>query len=398
MRPSVAVERMQALTRQTWRSRPGHLIGWRDPEGAEYQFDLDAGPAQVSIGRRAGNDVALPWDDEVSGVHARLERVGADWTLRDDGLSRNGTWVNGERLTGIRRLLDGDVVRVGDTRLTVRAGSLSTRGASGVSAADARVAVQLCGPLVLRIDGRRLEGELSGRMGRRLFAYLLCKRGQPVRRDELTGVLWPRALPASPQAGLSVHFARLRRLLGEHALVGRGEVSLDLGDDAFVDVEAAVGLAREARAQLVAGKFTDALGSARASRGILEAELLPEFAEDDWVAERRLELDSLVPELLEIEAEAALTVGGGELGAAEAAARALLHRRPYRESDCRLLMRAHAARGNLAEALLVYEELRHRLMDDLGIPPPAATRALYEQLLADKPSPSAPTATSPQER
>jgi DNA-binding SARP family transcriptional activator len=393
---------MQALTRQTWRSRPGHLIGWRDPEGAAHQLDLDAGPAQVSIGRHAGNDVALPWDHEVSRVHARLERMGADWTLRDDGLSHNGTWVNGERLTGIRRLLDGDVVRVGRTTLTVRASaraeSPSPRGASGgIAAADARVVVRLCGPLLLRIDGRRLEGQLSGRMGRRLFAYLVCKRGQPVRRDELTGVLWPRALPASPQACLSVHVARLRRVLGEHALVGRGDVTLDFADDAFVDVEAAVGLARVARAQLAGAGCTDALGSARAARGILEAELLPEFAEDDWVAELRLELDSLVPELLEIEAEAALTVGGGELVAAEAAARALLRRRPYRESDCRLLMRAHAARGNLAEALLVYEELRHRLMDDLGIPPPTETRALYERLLADETSPSPRTATSRQE-
>jgi DNA-binding SARP family transcriptional activator len=245
---------------------------------------------------------------------------------------------------------------------------------------------------MLRVDGRRLEGELSGRMGRRLFAFLVCSRGQPVRRDELTELLWPRSLPASPEAALSVHVARLRRVLGEHALAGRAEVRLDLGADAFVDVDAAEEWARDARAKLAAGQAAEAVGAARAAHGILAAEFLPEFADDEWVVQRRLDLESLVPELLEVEAEAALTLGGGELPAAEAAARALLERRPYRESDHRLLMRAHAAQGNLAEALLVYERLRRRLMDDLGIPPPAETRALYEQLLADQRHPPAPAA------
>jgi DNA-binding SARP family transcriptional activator len=380
---------MQASTPQPETSRPGPIVCWRDPEGAEQELDLTATPAQATIGRRDDNDVALPWDEEVSRVHALFERVGAEWTVRDDGLSRNGTWVNGERLAGSRRLLDGDVVRVGRTLLTVRGASTrqdsrSTRGAtSGLSAGGSRVVVHLCGPLRLQVDGRRLEGELSGRLGRRLFAYLICKRGRPARRDELTEMLWPSNLPASPEAGLSVHFARLRRVLGEHAVVGRSEVSLDLGEDAFVDVEAAEHWAVEARARLAAGQFLEALGSARAARGVLAADFLPEFLDDDWVAQRRMELESLVPELLEIEAESALAIGGRELPAAEAAARALLERRPYRESDYRLLMRAHAARGNLAEALLVYEGLRRRLMDDLGIPPPAETRALYEQLLAE---------------
>ena len=90
---------------------------------------------------------------------------------------------------------------------------------------------------------------------------------------------------------------------------------------------------------------------------------------------------SAIPELLETEGEAALALGGAELPLAEAAADALLALRPYRESDHRLLMRVHMAHGNGAEALLVYERLRQRLMDDLGVLPAAETRALYEQIL-----------------
>ena len=62
----------------------------------------------------------LDWDDQVSRLHARFERVEEDWTLVDDGLSRNGTFVNGERLSGRRRLIDGDTLRFGATTMTFR--------------------------------------------------------------------------------------------------------------------------------------------------------------------------------------------------------------------------------------------------------------------------------------
>jgi predicted component of type VI protein secretion system len=76
---------------------------------------------RIVLGRAAGNDVALDWDRRVSRAHAQLERVGSDWVLVDDGLSRNGSHVNGERISGRRRLSDGDVLRLGDTTIVFRA-------------------------------------------------------------------------------------------------------------------------------------------------------------------------------------------------------------------------------------------------------------------------------------
>jgi pSer/pThr/pTyr-binding forkhead associated (FHA) protein len=64
--------------------------------------------------------VEFPWDREVSGLHAELERVGEDWVLLDDGLSRNGTYLNGERVAGRARLRDGDLVRAGRTIVLYR--------------------------------------------------------------------------------------------------------------------------------------------------------------------------------------------------------------------------------------------------------------------------------------
>ena len=71
--------------------------------GRQVIYELPADERTVTVGRRADNDVALAWDGEVSRVHAELERVGGEWVVVDDGLSRNGTFVNGERVTGRRR-------------------------------------------------------------------------------------------------------------------------------------------------------------------------------------------------------------------------------------------------------------------------------------------------------
>src|SRR3712207_5661547 len=78
------------------------------------------GTGPLSIGRRAQADVPLTWDAQVSRLHAELRRMAGEWTISDDGLSQNGTYVNEVRLVGRRRLADGDDVRVGRTTLTVR--------------------------------------------------------------------------------------------------------------------------------------------------------------------------------------------------------------------------------------------------------------------------------------
>src|SRR3954453_9370950 len=88
---------------------------YRRGDGTQAFTDLPADGERLAIGRRDHNAVALPWDSQVSRVHAELVRMGDDWVLCDDGLSHNGTFVNGERRRGRRRLRGGDAVSVGDT-------------------------------------------------------------------------------------------------------------------------------------------------------------------------------------------------------------------------------------------------------------------------------------------
>jgi pSer/pThr/pTyr-binding forkhead associated (FHA) protein len=119
--------------------RGAPFLVYRDGDGAQVLVDLAASGERLTIGRRAANDVVLDWDSEVSRVHATLERAGDDWLVADDGMSRNGTWVGGARVTGRRRLRDGDVIRIGGTAIAFRVPDPESSQAT-VTAADAAAA------------------------------------------------------------------------------------------------------------------------------------------------------------------------------------------------------------------------------------------------------------------
>ena len=149
--PAELRERIAAEARGT------PFLVYRTDSGAQMLCELDGAADRVTIGRRATNDGALEWDARVSRVHAALEQVGDAWALMDDGLSHNGTWVNGERLTGRRRLEDGDTISVGGTLVVFRAargGSASRPTVSAVgphlgellTPAQRRVLIALCRP------------------------------------------------------------------------------------------------------------------------------------------------------------------------------------------------------------------------------------------------------------
>jgi hypothetical protein len=149
--PSELKERLEA------ERRGAPFLLYRDDAGRQRIVELDPDAAHVTVGRRPENDIALPWDAEVSRVHAQLEPVGREWSLIDDGISRNGSYVNGERLVRRRRLRDGDRLCFGETPVLFRAPSqaesMSTAAVStGHSGAqltetERKVLVALCRPL-----------------------------------------------------------------------------------------------------------------------------------------------------------------------------------------------------------------------------------------------------------
>ena len=87
---------------------------WRQSGADLVQLDGD----RLTVGRAEGNDIVLADDGQVSRVHAVFERLAGTWSIRDVN-SRNGTFVNGTRVTGEARVGPADVRREADGPVTI---------------------------------------------------------------------------------------------------------------------------------------------------------------------------------------------------------------------------------------------------------------------------------------
>jgi DNA-binding SARP family transcriptional activator len=238
--------------------------------------------------------------------------------------------------------------------------------------------IQLCGKFLVRLEGRRVERDLPGAQGRALFAYLCLNRTRPVTRGEATDALWGDHLPSAPTVALNALVSKLRRVMGAERLEGKGALRMSLAPDAQVDVELAQDLLHRSRTALAAG---DPAGAWTPAHVILLRGFMPGH-EGPWIEKMRRELDEALLDALECAVNAKLGIGGREVEHADRLARRLVALAPYRESAYGLLMQVLAARGNFAEALRIYEELRVRLRDELGIAPGPAVQEVHRTLLA----------------
>jgi pSer/pThr/pTyr-binding forkhead associated (FHA) protein len=167
---SLSPSELEALMERERSGDP--FLSYRDGAG-DLRLTGLAGE-RLTLGRSDENDIVLDWDLEVSRTHAELTRVGGAWALADDGLSRNGCWVNGERLLGRRRLLDGDVVRLGQTAIVFRAPASTgdSTAAAGpavlvrLTDAERRVLLELCRPL---LQSNVAAPASNGEIGERLY-------------------------------------------------------------------------------------------------------------------------------------------------------------------------------------------------------------------------------------
>jgi DNA-binding CsgD family transcriptional regulator len=134
----------------------GPFLAYRDAIGDLRVVPLPT-ERRVRIGRTTDNDVVLDGDREVSRAHAQLEPAGGGWTLVDDGMSRNGSFVNGEKVIRHQRLHDHDMLRIGTTAILFRAPGSALEDSTVMAEqapvarltdAERRVLVELCRPLL----------------------------------------------------------------------------------------------------------------------------------------------------------------------------------------------------------------------------------------------------------
>jgi len=241
------------------------------------------------------------------------------------------------------------------------------------------VRIQLCGRFSVVVDGTHREDALPGRQGHRLFAYLVLYRQVHLERSQLVEAVWGSTPPKAADTALSALLSKLRAALGDEVTTGRGVPAITLPAGAWVDVEHAMDGVHRGETQLARQEYAEAYTSSGV-RYIAERTFLAGH-EGEWIDEWRRRMDDVLIRALAIDAEAALRLGGLELATADRASKQLIEKCPFRESAFALRMDVLEALGNTAEALLVYDELRTRLSDELGAGPGPELQARHERLL-----------------
>ena len=203
-------------------------------------------------------------------------------------------------------------------------------------------------------------------------------------------MLWGEELPATWEKALRVLMTKLRALLEECGIDGStaltsafGCYMLTLPAGAWIDVDAAAEALERAEAELAVGDLGAARSQATAAAALARRSFLP--GEDGpWVEEKRRDLRDVLVRSLECLRDASFAAE--EFAEAVRHAEEVTELEPFRESGYRRLMDCHAAAGNPAEALRVYERCRRFLADELGAYPSPETEAAYLEILRAEPT------------
>lgn len=226
------------------------------------------------------------------------------------------------------------------------------------------------------------EEALGGRQARLLLARLAWERDSPVRREALAETLWPEGPPSSWTTALATVVSAIRSALAALSSIEltapSGCYRLGTSRATWVDVEAARRAVHEAEGARRAGRMQAVYAHANVATAIVRRPLLAGH-DEPWVLERRRDLTALRVRALDCVVD--FSIWNGEFAAAVQHAETLVALDEFREVSHRALMRAHAAAGDRASAILAFERLRELLRDELGISPSPESLELHRSLL-----------------
>lgn len=246
--------------------------------------------------------------------------------------------------------------------------------------------IYVTGRAAIEYGSKLLEQDaFPGKQGLLAFVRLLSTRETAVSREELASVLWPEGLPRAWDAALNSIASKLRVLLAQTGLdkasvlgAALGCYQLNLPSDTWVDIEIATDSLHEAEGLLKSEHRREAWSMAQVAYHIFKRPLLPGEM-GGWAVQQRERLALCFARAGECLAE--IYIWNGEPLVAVDVIEQVLAAQPFRETGYQLLMRAHAAAGNRAEALHVYERCRKLISAELGVAPSTETTAVHFDVL-----------------
>ena len=227
--------------------------------------------------------------------------------------------------------------------------------------------------------------ELGGAKQRSVLSMLVLQAGNVVSTDALIDGLWGERPPATAAKSLQVYVSRLRKALGENAIVTRPPGYLLDATPEQVDVGRFERLVEEAKREAPGEAATTLRRALELWRGSALADLADEpFARAEIARLEELRLTALEDR---IEADLAL----GKHASVVAELEGLVRTHPYRERLRGQLMLALYRSGRQAEALQAYRDARTTLADELGLEPGPELRELERRVLSHDPTLGAPS-------
>jgi DNA-binding SARP family transcriptional activator len=239
--------------------------------------------------------------------------------------------------------------------------------------------------------------DLGGAQQRTLLAMLLVASGRSVPAATIIDHLWDEAPPASATGTLQSYVSRLRRVLaptaGPSVLAWEaGGYRLTAGPD-DVDFRRFERLAEAGRALLADGDASGASAILREALDLWRGPALAEFSDQEWARGAAVRLDERRLGAIEDRVRADLSLGRHDAVIVELSE--LVAQHPLREGLCANLAVALYRSGRQAEALRVVNDLRERLLDELGVDPSPQIRELEVQILQHDASLRAPARPGP---
>ena len=208
-----------------------------------------------------------------------------------------------------------------------------------------------------------------------ILAYLAAHCPQPVTRERLADLGWPRSAPEQARQSLRQALVAIRQILPPGALLETVAADSIVLKGAETDLQAFESNAKADEQYPL--ELAVALYRGPLLAGF--APVSPSF--DEWLTAERARLAALAGRAMNQLAET--YVKAGDASAAIATAESFVAQDPLREDAQRLLIRCYALAGRRSDALRQYEQCRQMLKRELGVAPDAATTQLARSLIED---------------